>query len=534
MAALNHPNIAAIYGLEDSAIVMELVDGPTLADRLAAGALPLDEAMAIAKQMADALSAAHEAGIIHRDLKPANIKIRPDGTVKVLDFGLAKALEPVGGTNANVTNSPTLSVHATQQGLILGTAAYMAPEQARGRAVDRRADIWAFGVVLYEMLTGQRAFEGDDVSITLAAVLKDDVNWKALPPDLLVFIRDGRLMAQRLDLASRRLTGEPFLAADQVSVDVTSGAIAAAAGGRVLAVTAGVDQGLRRLLWMTAGGAAEETVGAAAAYENPRLSPDGTRLAVVDARDQSDIWVHDLLRGTQTRFTFDPGMDTTPLWSPDGSRIAFTSNRGGVFNIYQKSAGGAGEDELLLRTANPKVLNDWSRDGRYLLYQEGDPTTRSDLWALPLFGDRQPIRLLASPFAELAGAFSPDGRWFAYFSNESGTSQVYIQSFPPSGTKWQVSTVRGSAPRWSPDGKTVYFDQTGTLMAVDLIELSRERFKASAPRPLFTGLRALGPHNYDLSPDGRRFLIVTSPSNVIGALQPITVSFNWMPPVGRQ
>ncbi len=193
LAALNHPNIAAIYGFEDAstglggstpassgppahpaALVLELVEGPTLADRLREGPVPVAEALAIARQIADALAAAHELNIIHRDLKPANIKVRPDGTVKVLDFGLAKAIEPAGAiSSSSAMNSPTVTARATEIGLILGTAAYMAPEQARGKAVDRRADLWAFGVVLYEMLTGRRAFDGAEVSDVLAAVLKD-------------------------------------------------------------------------------------------------------------------------------------------------------------------------------------------------------------------------------------------------------------------------------------------------------------------------------------------------------------------------
>jgi eukaryotic-like serine/threonine-protein kinase len=201
LASLNHPHIGAIYGVEDApstgsgqagatvALVMELVDGATLADRLASGPIPVDEALAIARQIAEALEVAHDQGIVHRDLKPANVKVRDDGTVKVLDFGLAKALNSAPGSRANATMSPTLSMHATQAGLILGTAAYMAPEQARGRPVDRRADIWAFGVIVFEMLTGRRAFEGDDISITLAAVLKDDIDWSALPVDTPLHLR---------------------------------------------------------------------------------------------------------------------------------------------------------------------------------------------------------------------------------------------------------------------------------------------------------------------------------------------------------
>ncbi len=183
LASLNHPNIGAIYGLEKSgdtrALVLELVEGPTLADRIKRGPIPLDEALPIAKQIAEALEAAHEAGVIHRDLKPANIKVRDDGTVKVLDFGLAKALDPSPDTDPS--QSPTLTAAATQMGVIMGTAAYMSPEQARGKPVDRRTDIWAFGAVLFEMLTGERAFVGDDVSLTLAKVLEREPSLESLP-----------------------------------------------------------------------------------------------------------------------------------------------------------------------------------------------------------------------------------------------------------------------------------------------------------------------------------------------------------------
>ena len=183
LASLNHPNIAAIYGLEEAddtrALVLELVEGPTLADRIAQGPIPVDEALPIAKQIAEALEAAHEAGVIHRDLKPANIKVRDDGAVKVLDFGLAKALDTT--PEGDPSESPTLTAAATQMGVIMGTAAYMSPEQARGKPVDKRADIWAFGAVLYEMLTGERAFAGEDVSDTMAAVLRADVELDELP-----------------------------------------------------------------------------------------------------------------------------------------------------------------------------------------------------------------------------------------------------------------------------------------------------------------------------------------------------------------
>jgi hypothetical protein len=195
LASLSHPNIAGIHGLEDSggvqALVLELVEGPTLADRLVPGPMAVDEALAVARQIADALEAAHDVGIIHRDLKPANIKLRPDGTVKVLDFGLAKAIAAAhdggpdarGRAAANLSHSPTITgpIGMTGVGVLLGTAAYMPPEQARGKPVDKRADIWAFGCVLFEMLTGKRCFDGEDTSLTLAEVIKSDPDWSALP-----------------------------------------------------------------------------------------------------------------------------------------------------------------------------------------------------------------------------------------------------------------------------------------------------------------------------------------------------------------
>jgi len=183
LASLNHPNIAGIYGFESNALVLELVEGPTLAERIQQGAIPVDEAISIAKQIAEALEAGHEAGVIHRDLKPANIKVKEDGTVKVLDYGLAKALEgDVPGSNdLDLSQSPTLTHQGTQAGMILGTAPYMSPEQAKGKRVDKRADIWAFGAVLFEMLTGRRAFGGEDVAATIAAVLRADIDWAKLP-----------------------------------------------------------------------------------------------------------------------------------------------------------------------------------------------------------------------------------------------------------------------------------------------------------------------------------------------------------------
>ena len=220
LASLNHPNIAAIYGIEEAegtrALVLELVEGPTLADRISKGPIPLDEALPIAKQIAAALEAAHEQGVIHRDLKPANIKVKDDGTVKVLDFGLAKAFQPDMG-HPGLSQSPTISLTAaaTQMGVILGTAAYMAPEQAKGKVVDKRADVWAFGAVFYEMLTGQRPFTGKDVSDTLAAVLRIDADFDALPAETPLRLRQVlKVCLQREPKARIRDIGDVSLAMD--------------------------------------------------------------------------------------------------------------------------------------------------------------------------------------------------------------------------------------------------------------------------------------------------------------------------------
>ena len=241
LASLNHPNIAAIYGFEDSpstarqaavhALVLELVDGPTLADRIAEGQIPLADAIPIAKQIAEALDAAHQQGIIHRDLKPANIKVRGDGTVKVLDFGLAKALDPAAaGSSANAANSPTLTGNATAMGTILGTAAYMSPEQARGKTVDKRADVWAFGAVVYELICGRAAFPGDTTTDILAAVVTRDPDWAALPATTPASIR--RLLVRCLDKdPKRRLRdiGDAQLELDLDDTTADAGCQAAAA-----------------------------------------------------------------------------------------------------------------------------------------------------------------------------------------------------------------------------------------------------------------------------------------------------------------
>ena len=836
LASLNHPHIAAIYGFEKSAglhaLVMELVEGEDLSQRITRGAIPFDEALPIASQIADALEAAHEQGIIHRDLKPANIKVRSDGTVKVLDFGLAKAMEPAAGSSPYLSMSPTITTPAmTHAGMLLGTAAYMSPEQARGKTVDKRADIWAFGAVLYEMLTSRRAFEAEDVSMTLSKVLQREPDFDALPPsvparvsqalrlclrkdpkhragdirdvrlalegafetvgaqttatatttpsqgrlagmtalavasvivamataipavrhlretpppvaletrvdivtpgsaqpldfalspdgrqivfsasgdgvsqlwlrslatttarplpgtegargpfwspdsrsvgfmagnslkrldlgggapqtlapvtsgggatwsanDVIVFapftrstlmrvsakggvvaaattfgprqvghlspqflpdgrrflftaagapdatgiylgtldgsapirltptysaamylpegpggagpfrgsgwmlcVRAGTLVAQRLDVAKAALTGEPVTIADGVPVD-TQGRSAVSVSGPGLVAYRAATGGQRQLTWVDRSGAARGTLfDPDSTLANPNVSPDGRRVVVSrTVQDNIDLWLLDGARAI--RLTFDAAPDTQPVWSPDGTRIVFRSNRTGADDIYEKLASGAGADERLLASDQVKTPESWSADGRFLLYRSIDPQTGLDLWVVPMFGNRTPSVFLKTPAREGYGAFSPDGRWVAYESNESGRNEIYIRPFvPPTPTgkapvpaevRWQVSTAGGIYPRWRPDGNELYYlNPAGAMMAAPITVVGTTP-SIGVPVVLFPtrifggGEDAAQGRQYDVDLNGR-FMINTV---LVSAAAPITLLQNWNP-----
>jgi eukaryotic-like serine/threonine-protein kinase len=819
LASLNHPHIAAIYAVEKSAgmhaLVMELVEGDDLSQRIARGAIPLDEALPIAKQIADALEAAHEQGIIHRDLKPANIKVRPDGTVKVLDFGLAKALEPTGAMSASNSMSPTITTPAmTQAGMILGTAAYMSPEQAKGKAIDKRADIWAFGCVLFEMLSGRPPFRGETVSETLADVMKSAPPWQTLsasvpanlqelirrclvkeprqrirdvgdvrlalegafetaapqttatatssalggrlawvacavalllavalaiptvrhlreapppvPPEMrleintpattdpvslaispdgqrivfvatgegrsrlslrsldavsarlltgtegaswpfwspdgrsigffadgklkrididggqpqnltdapsgrgaswnrdgtiiftpdfgsifrilaaggepspltrpespkqtshrfpqflpdgrhflyyvqgipessgiyigdlqgsqtrrlldadsaavyatpgrLLFVRQGTLFAQDFDVARLELRGNAFPVAERIALDTSaqgSAAVSASAAGPFVYRT-GSAGGLRQFVWLDRSGKDIGKAGDLLSTLSVELSPDGRRVALHQRVNQNiDVWLLELGRGVLSRFTFDPALDVFPIWSPDGSRIVFSSNRKGPQDLYQKPAVGAGNEELLLATAQDKTPTDWSPDGRFLLYRSVDPKTGYDLWALPMNGDQKPFPVVQTNFDERDAQFSPDGKWIAYQSNESGRFEIYIQPFPGPGSKLQVSTNGGAQVRWGPDGKELfYMALDARLMAVPIqLASNPQTAEPGSPTPLFAtrvgGALQGFMQQYDVSSDGQRFLMNTITEE---AASPITVVLNWKPP----
>ena len=838
LASLNHPNIAQIYGLEESgdvrALVMELVDGPTLADRIAQGAIPLEDALTIANQIVDALEAAHGQGIVHRDLKPANIKVRPDGTVKVLDFGLAKALDPQAGTEAAsaLMNSPTVTTPAmTQRGIILGTAAYMSPEQAKGRTADKRSDMWAFGCVLYEMLTAKRAFGAEDPSDTLAFVLTRDPDWTLLPartpialrkllsrclerdrrrrladiadarfeideartgrstespsvtvgpgavhtriahgrragmwtvgglvalagvvaiglgwrlvrraepppevvrfsvepppnmgfattqdaqqflsvsPDgrTLAFVTrgdqakqdhlwvrslssfasraipdtesalnpvwspDGRYIAfsaalagmgrlrkadvlggppltladagvpgawsrtgvilfrggdgriyrvgqngsdlaavtqlakgeiahipqfflsdQRrfvflvqhtdarrggmflasLDPSSRtrvmdavpsvsyahrhliyqrettvmiqpfdEATGSPAGLAtsliDHVDVAPYVGQSAYSISATVLAYRSRRSSGSSVLTWLSADGKPLASLALDGDYQEtrrPALSPDRHQIAVTrrNPDGQSDIWIIDLDRDVPTRFTFD-GTADTPVWSPDGARIAFSSRRnGGVGDLYERAAGGAGSDALLYESPDPKRPAAFSPDGKTLLFT-AIVRGNAETWALPLSGDRKPFPLVRTGFPAGNAAFSPDGRWFAYCEGDSGADQVYVQPFPQDGTRIRLSTTSGSSPVWSADGSTVFYATAAgnRIMAVGLTRAGR-MLHASPPRLLFVAPQTFIHRGFLADASGSRFLLPVS--RATEAPPAINVVVNWFQELER-
>jgi len=439
LASLNHPNIASIYGLEDSAsthaLVMELVEGPTLADRIQQGPIPIEEALKIARQICEALEYAHERGIVHRDLKPANVKVTPDDAVKVLDFGLAKALEG-DAASIDISTSPTISRMVTQAGVLLGTAAYMSPEQAKGKSVDRRADIWAFGCVLYETLTAKKTFDGETVTDTLAAVMKDDPDWSKLPATTPARVR---LLLQRcLQKDSRqrlRDIGEARILLEEV-IDGAPDAAAASAPATP------AERRRRALPWLLAGVA---TLVA--------LVVSLVLIATVNAPSPAS----GPLNWKQVTFTAD---HTAGPIITDGTRLYFHSEDGPL----EMSVNGG--PAAPLRASIPGMgMLDISPDGSELLAWKNelslnDETGRGSLWLVPVLGGYP--RKLGNQIARGAH-WSADGSSIVYADLDSvfvgngdggnvrkvwdAPGEVHAPHFSPDSRRIRVTVAEGDNPR---------------------------------------------------------------------------------------
>ena len=815
LAALTHPNIASIYGLEEAdglrCLVLELVEGETLAERIARGPLAPEEALGVARQVAEGVEGAHEKGIIHRDLKPANIKITPDGSVKLLDFGLAKALAGEAAEE-DISHSPTLTAMATQAGVILGTAAYMSPEQARGKPVDRRADIWAFGCVLYEMLTGKQAFGGETITDALAAVVRSEANLTALPsatpagverllrrclekdprrrlrdigearialenilggaekeeaaaapaaapaaparrlwglaatlglaaaliggtigwllrpssaelplrkfdlavtgltvseanfPQLspdgrsIVYAQGGRLWVRDLDqLEARAVPGSegalhPFWSPDGASVGfvadakiwrvglrggermsiaegrgefiggsglswgpddtivfsrgntgllkvsarggdaqsflelnteveqdiheprhlpegrgvifvshrtqhgpdtlmvvaggerktllqlegsviwhpaysptghilfwrgpsnaglwalpfslkkleatgepflvVAGGRYATAARDGTLCYVQGTGGQNQQLVWVNASGKVEGVIGQPQySMRHPVVSPDGRQVAVmINESEVWDIWLLDLSRGTRTRLTFTPSVEWEPTWHPSGTHVAYAD--AGSKTIVLQRSDGTGEKEVLAKLEPDGGEPSFTRDGKFLVFTLRGKETKEDIWYVPLEGERKPVPFLQTPATEGGAQVSPDGRFLAYVSEDSGRSEVFLKKFPSGEGKWQVSVNGGSWPRWNGRGDKLFYREGTKLMEVAVA--AQPSLTLSTPRALISGeelgLLMYEPIRYDVAADGRRFLMVQNAGQ--GGEASLVVVQNWIAEFG--
>jgi serine/threonine protein kinase len=809
LASLNHPHIAAIYGVEQyedgQALVLELVDGPTLADRCGRGPLPIPEAIAIARQITEALEAAHEKGIVHRDLKPANIAIGPDGRVKVLDFGLAKLAEPtrVSTASAEITGAVAAG---SSPGVIVGTAAYMPPEQVRGEGADRSCDVWAFGCVLFETLTGRPAFAGATFSDIIGEVLKSEPDWSALPAETpgtirrllrrclqkdrqrrlrdiadarlelddpddrhqrfespagsrrteralwlmalvvvagvaawsarlvprdrpvqplrleistppstdpislavspdgrrvafsaddsetsrlwlralddpapkslagtnggyspfwspdnrslgffadgrlkridiesgsvqtladatagrggawlddgtilfapqagpvyripatggsrtqvtreqptrnarfpqmlpdgrhfvyysigtpqtrgvyigdlggtpgrrvvdadgaavftasghLMFVRQRTLFSQRFDVDRLELVGDPVSVASEIAVDVNVGSVALSASrAGTLVYRTGLAHAERQLAWVDRSGAERARLGEPddTSTWGPALSPDGRTVAITKtANGNQDIWLLDLSRQVLRRFTSHDAADLNAVWSPDGRRVAFTSTRSGAGALYVAAVGGDEPEHQLVNTPAAMQASDWSRDGRYLLFRSQSPTTRYDVWALALDGEKKAFPVVQTAFDERDAQFSPDGKWIAFESDESGRFEIYVQRFAGPGRKWPISPAGGAQVRWSLDGRELFYIAADRrLMSVPItLDAADQRVDAGVPKPLFTtnvgAVVSVNRQQYMPASDGQRFLMNTVKDE---RTQPITILLNWRGP----
>jgi Tol biopolymer transport system component len=555
LASLNHPNIAAIYSFEKAQVgegapvhflVLELAAGETLADRLARGPLPLDETLAVALQIAQALEEAHEKGIVHRDLKPANVKLAPDGKVKVLDFGLAKAV--AGGVDtlsgAPLANSPTITYDATMAGVILGSAAYMAPEQARGKPADRRADIWAFGVVVFECLTGKRLFAGETITETLAAVMRDEPNLAALPPETPRRVRE--LVAHCLVKDPRhrlQAVGDARIVLEEVLAHPREEILAPSAGWAATRPSSAAPGARRALLagalvlagglagWLAARWAGSPGTAISAPTRPvfrqltklpggelwPSLAPDGASFLFVKA-DGGDFDVMLQRVDGRNAINLTPECeldDRDPAFSPDGHTIAFHSECGGG-GVFVMGATG----ESLRRVTDFGYAPAWSPDGRQLAVVSEAldlPTSRQSTSRLSIVEVASgTARHLTDRFDAMGPTWSPDGRRIAIWGLRGDTFQRDLWTLAADGSETSPErpvTLTDDpavdwAPAWSPTGNWLYFASSrgGTFNFWRVRVDSANGRLLGAPEPVTAPSSWAGP--LSVARDGRRFAFV--------------------------
>jgi eukaryotic-like serine/threonine-protein kinase len=830
ISSLSHSNICHLYDVGSQGgldyLVMEYLEGETLASRLDRGRMPAEQALRAATEIADALEKAHRQGVVHRDLKPGNIMLTKGGA-KLMDFGLAKGTLSRPLSNASALTAVTDGHPLTEKGMIVGTFQYMSPEQLQGHEADARSDLFALGAVLYEMITGRRAFPGKSQISVLSAILEKDpdpitasqplvpialdhligtclakdpdervqtahdvklqLKWIAgsspqpatasvlqnrerwiwisavgvlmallaavyfhtssnltpptwsyilapektsfdyfagpvvvshdgrklafvatnsegqdvvwvqpldglkaqaltgteeasnafwapddrsigffaggklktveaaggpvvaicdaagsrggawsqngvilfgltwgplyrvpssggtptevtkldssrvelshrwpyfLPdghhffysaanfsggsaesasvyladldskeskllfharsnavysPGHILFVRDRTLMAQPFDEKRMEIRGQPFPIAEQVQYDelVWKGVFSSSLNG-VLAYQGGNTGAISRLVMFDRTGKEVRTVGPLGDFETQRISPDGQRLAVavLDSSIRNyKVWIYDLFQEKQTRLTFGPGRTSFPVWSPDGSTILFASNRTGAYQLVAERSDGTGGEVSILETDTSKYPTSWSADGRFIAYNTTRPgQSATELWILPRFGERKPYAFLQGGFAVGQGQFSPDGRWLAYSSAESGKVEVYVTPFPAGGSKWQISQAGGSSPRWRRDGKELFFLGADSELMAAAVNGSGSAFQIAAVRPLFHLLLKTGSSRLDLAPtseqigydaalDGKWFIVNSPPP---GSAPPITLITNWSAEPNKQ
>ena len=511
LASLNHPNIGSIYGLEEAdgvkALVLELVEGPTLADRIKQGPIPIDETLPIAKQIAEALEAAHERGVIHRDLKPANIKVKDDGTVKVLDFGLAKALQPDAGSDPSESPTISLTAAATQMGMVIGTAAYMAPEQAKGKAIDKRADVWAFGAVLYEMLTGTRVFAGGDVSDTLAYVLTKEIDWTTLPATMPTALR--HLLRRCLERdPKRRLRdiGDAWLELEDPRVTEATQPPAAGATPHlrvwqrplvIVLIVAGIAALSSVAVWTLRRPApravARTTISipatqalAFATETSIAITPDGSHViyrATVD--NQSALFVRPMEALEATRLPGLSGPLRAPFISPDGGWVGFFGSR----TIEKVTIRGGPPIAICELPGGTSRGASWGPDDT-IVFATSNPET--GLWRVSA-GGGEPEQLTIpnaeqGEFDHVAPYFLPSGDAVLFAITSAGgpdTAQIALLSLDTGQV--EVLIPGGSGPRYVASGHIVYA-AAGTLRAVGF-DLDR-REVTSDPFPVLDDVRA--------------------------------------------